>query len=131
MKFRITIGDWSYDGHEKTENYVFETAASEEHSIKKAYKKALKIVPAHLQPANICTEYEENSISDDLASEIEKYYSIELMRDWDGRDGQVDICTEDMAEMIAAFLTKGGAPTKVVTDDIPYIRLDSFGYGLF
>jgi hypothetical protein len=92
MKVRITIGDWSGDGHSHAEQFVYESNKSVE-EIRQAYKDSCRLTGLSfnhnedytglLKPGDygtdrqICTEYQESSISK-FAKEILKTFNINI-----------------------------------------------------
>lgn len=63
-RFTIPIGDWSGDGHGKTEDFVFGCNKPFK-DVVAAYKKACKKMPAETFPTFIFEEYEDHSLTED------------------------------------------------------------------
>jgi len=108
MKVKLTIGDWSQDGHNQYDEFVYESNKSVQ-EIRQAYKDSCKLTGIQFNhnkdytevignkygtERHICTEYEDNSVSD-LAKEILKKHGIKL---W--RDGEEDYYIESIEEFI-------------------------------
>jgi hypothetical protein len=75
MIHTIVIGDWSSDGHEKSDQFTFECNA-EEADIKKAYLQAVKRSGISLHrdkdATSICCEYEDNRLNEDVIEKLKE-----------------------------------------------------------
>jgi hypothetical protein len=99
MKVKLLIGDWSGDGHGKSESIIFETNKTVE-EIQQAYKDSCKLTGISFnhnedytglnlkwnhpeyKDRKICTEYDSYEISR-LAEKILKEHGIDV---WEGFD---------------------------------------------
>lgn len=93
-KVRLTIGDWSGDGHEVSEDFIFESNKNVE-EIRQAYKDSCKLTGLSFNhnedytglklgydtERQIATEYEECTISK-LAVEILLKHGIDVWKDF-------------------------------------------------
>jgi hypothetical protein len=61
-KITVNIGDWSNDGHGKTEDFVYGCNKPLK-SIAAAYKKAAKKLPEVIHPINVFEHYEDKSLT--------------------------------------------------------------------
>lgn len=68
-KFNMPIGDWSDDGHGKTETFVF-GCNKPLTAVVEAFNKAAKKLPLETHPTEIFHDYEDHSL------EAESYFSI-------------------------------------------------------
>src|SRR6185312_12976492 len=60
MNFTVVVGDWSSDGHGKTETVTFNTNATEE-ELKAAYKAGVQIIGFDMVE-ELCSDYEDNKL---------------------------------------------------------------------
>lgn len=100
MKIKITIGDWSQDGHNQYDESVFESNKTVE-EIQDAYKASCKLTGiqfnhnedytglklGYRSPFLICTEYEDSKISAE-ALEILKKHNVTVFIDDDNGDDE-------------------------------------------
>lgn len=157
MKVRLTIGDWSGDGHSISEDFIYESNKSVE-EIRQAYKNACKLTGLSFNhnddytglnlgygtDRQIATEYEESTISK-LALKILKKHGIELKSE-DGSEEYFIDGSEDFVDILIKFIKlslpdlklKEASYKKSELKDIPAINgwwnkeLNcQFGYGLF
>lgn len=68
-RFTVNIGDWSDDGHGKTEEYVFGCNKPMK-AVVSAFKKACKKFPRETHPTSIFSDYEEHSLTPKAYFEI-------------------------------------------------------------
>jgi hypothetical protein len=121
MKVKLTIGDWSGDGHNQSEDFVFEVNKSVE-EIRQAYKDSCKLTGMQFnhnenytgikydwQAARnyeICTKYEDGCMRADLVKKLKTFgldatnFSIEDVEE--GEDCHFD--TDTFAELIMEFI---------------------------
>ena len=131
--FRIPIGDWSGDGHEKCDWFTA-TAVKPIEKVREAFFAAKKLLP-HLNPEKFCCDYEDNQVPEDIATELTKKgltFDVE------------DLSSEDMARIVVWFLNRGDPELDVKLSpevDVPMLpflgydkkkrHISFFGYGLF
>ena len=88
MKIKITLGDWSGDGHGIYENFIFDSNKSVDEIIK-SYKNSCKLTGLQFNHnenytglsehdsystfRHICTEYEESEISEEAVEILSKH----------------------------------------------------------
>ena len=115
MKVKLTIGDWSQDGHTRYEIYVYDVNKSVT-EIRQAYKDSCKKtglqfnhnenysgLPEHScygTSAHICTEYESSDISEN-AKQILTSFGIDMFKYFDEDEY---IATDKFAELILDFI---------------------------
>ena len=58
--FTVTVGDWSDDGHGKTDTHLINSSLSK-HEMETAYKAGAKILGIDMV-ANLCEEYEDGTV---------------------------------------------------------------------
>ena len=125
MKFKISIGDWSSDGHGKCEYYIFE-ANHEVEVLQDGYKKSclltglqfnhnenytgIKFDWKNSDDYQICTEYEKCTASKIQYDTLKRFgldlqnYSPNIIED-DDEDKYVWLCDPDLfAIMILDFI---------------------------
>jgi len=109
-KIRLTIGDWSQDGHNQYEEFVYESNKTVE-NIKQAYKNSCKLTGLSFNhnedytglnigygsERQIATEYGECEISD-LAKEILDSFKI------DYSDYEEEPSVENFIELLINFI---------------------------
>lgn len=125
MLITLTVGDWSGDGHEKTEKYTCEFNLPID-KIEKAYKKGCKKLGFDLR-RDVAADYEDRNISKDLYDKlVEAGYSNEL-------DSDIDSLTADDFVLMWVFIAKLGNPelkcSFCPTESLSNINVG--GYGLF
>ncbi len=148
-KFKVVIGDWSKDGHNQSEQYLFECNASIP-DVKNAYKKAVKICKVSLHrdagdPDPILARYQDSKIPGPKVFAL-KILGVNfdfLSREDDideEEDGSLYFNTEDVAYLFMEMVRTqiDGFTYKRVNDEIPVINgfwsddfNYSFGYGTF
>ncbi len=139
----LVLGDWSDDGHGKTDLVIIESNLDKE-EIWAAYRKASKKLGFKLVE-DVCADYEEGGISQDyLKTLIENGLNIEKVFDTDydlkeakkvlegdDPDELVNLWTNSYTE-IFLFIVKLGDPEfeyNIIEDDSSRINIG--GYGLF
>ncbi len=105
-KFYITIGDWSDDGHGKTDQFLYESNY-EVGELQKAYKKSCKKTGVKLH--EVARDYEDGSVSPAIAKKLLKLGLDEnLIRgdedDEYWEDNEYPLIPEAMAKMIVWFI---------------------------
>ncbi len=131
-KINLVVGDWSGDGHDKTEDILI-SSSLEKKDLVKAYKAGLKATKiAH---DKFCTEYEQNSIPrstylellalDPSLGEHENYNN-------DLKDGEDiwGLTHEEFAHMYM-IIAKVGNPKLKWTFEVTSDSINIGGYGLF
>lgn len=151
-KVKITIGDWSQDGHNQYEEFVFESNKSV-NEIRQAYKNSCKLTGLSFNhnedytglslgygtERQIATEYEEAELSD-LAKEILSTFNVNYS------SYEEDSSPDKFLQLLVSFI-KLSLPDLVLEEaafkkselkDIPPVNgwwndeLNcGFGYGLF
>jgi hypothetical protein len=133
----LLVGDWSHDGHEKTQKFTIESSLNQK-ELMKAYKKGCKIIGFDLTK-DCCAEYEEFTLLrehkeklklngfykdpdqlNDLEEEEEKEYSEEDPENFMYADAFKDIWL---------FFIKTGNPSFTFNQKTETINIG--GYGLF
>lgn len=137
MKFEFTVGDWSKDGHNQSDTFIFETDATLE-QIRAAYKD----LNENLDFNNWFRKYEQSSISSsqyeefkDFAPEIAEKYMKPVINyktneptgDFGFIDGGPDEYVSMWAELIEK--TDPSIKLKLINEGLPVIH--GGGYGLY
>lgn len=136
-KFYITIGDWSCDGHGRSEDFIVSSNMPVE-SVREAHYKIKDTTGIDIE--SICAEYEEDEIDEETVG-ILKSMGFQFENSSGMGEGIVNV--PEMAR-IWIFLLQKADPTlelKIVDDDIPRLQFYGFdekrrhiggvGYGLF
>lgn len=120
----IVVGDWSGDGHEKTESFIIESNLSLD-EIRAAYAKGSEILGVDIVK-NVCAEYEDNLIPFAIAQKLNFHLKTEFTYD----KGSREITPLQWSNLFLGIV-KLGSPEftyeYVVSDNI----LNIGGYGLF
>ena len=66
----ITIGDFSLDGHEKTQDFYVRSNRTRD-ELREAWFAAKDIVPEELWPSTLCSEYEDRKMSPDVIAHLQ------------------------------------------------------------
>ena len=120
-KILLKLGDWSDDGHGKTEDVFIQCNLTME-ELQAAYKKGSKKVGVNLSD-DVCCEYEDSSIDDETRNELEKA-GLELpYSEW-------GIDATDFANLWMAIATIGNPDLKWEHDNLNVPTIDIGGYGL-
>lgn len=64
----LVVGDWSHDGHSKTETVTI-LSNLDKKALEKAYKKGSKKVGFDLE-TDVCADYEDMSMSEDISEKL-------------------------------------------------------------
>ncbi len=151
-KVKITIGDWSQDGHEEYDEFVFDSNKTV-HEIRQAYKDSCKLtglqfnynknytgLPEHNSygtDRHICTEYNENEITD-LALNILKEHGIDINVDKLDIDVFLKLLIDFIKLSLPDLVLEEAAFKKSELREIPAVNgwwndeLNvGFGYGLY
>jgi len=137
FKFYMTIGDWSGDGHEKSDNFLIESNLPIE-SVREAHFRIDKATGINIE--DICSNYEEDEIDPETVHELKM-----LGFHFDNNTGMGDgvINSEEMARLWVFLLMKADPQLKLefVEKTIPSLHfcgydsqnrhIGSVGYGLF
>ena len=142
QRYKIIVGDWSGDGHEKTTDYYVEVSHEKE-TIVKAYnktRKASKVSVTSLsmeEEANgyvsVCAEYEQNELS---AETLDKLIAVGVNRDdlmlEDGYDDDFDVWEEGIIHLFFA-MAKASLPelSYNIIQDETEVLIEGIGYGCF
>jgi hypothetical protein len=142
MRYRIVIGDWSDDGHGKTETFIVDMANLSAKEMQANYDANVK--KFGFDPKKVCEEYQD--------SEFPLEYIHALVTDglklWDNQDEEPfnfedeygpDIYgPELMARVLCYFVA--GMDWKIVLDEMPNLfggwspvlgQGENYGYGMF
>ena len=66
----ITIGDFSGDGHQKTQDFYIRSNKTRD-ELREAWFAAKNIVPEELWPSTLCSEYEDCKMSPDTITQLQ------------------------------------------------------------
>jgi hypothetical protein len=111
-KFRLSIGDWSGDGHSHSEDFVYSSNYPVE-ALQQAYKDSCKLTGLQFNynenysglkdhdgygtKRHICTEYQEGELTS-FAKKTLQEHGI------DTHDFETDGCTDNFAKLILDFI---------------------------
>lgn len=136
-QIRLTIGDWSDDGHGRTADFIVNSNLPVE-EVREAHFKIQETTGVDIE--SICSEYEEDEIDEE---------SVEILKDmgfqFSNSTGMGDGITSpaEMARLWVFLLQKAEPNLKleIQNDDIPNLHfygldekgrhISSVGYGLF
>jgi len=141
--FKIPIGDWSGDGHNECEWYIYQSNKTIE-EIREAFFASRDKVPAELQPENICCDYLDHQVSSELFRRLCELYP-DLAEDYDIMDMDeepVEIDADDMVRITIGFirlsLPDWDVQEVATTSMLPFCGFDGqqrhishIGYGCF
>jgi hypothetical protein len=121
----LVVGDWSDDGHGKTDSYTIQTKTTRL-ELEKAFKKGQKIIGFNLDE-DVCAEYEEYELKESEADKIREHLPNFNIDDLD------DGCYMDSESFAILYMeiAKLGDPTieYEIADNENSINIG--GYGLF
>lgn len=133
----LVLGDWSGDGHSKTETVTI-LSNLEKKDVAKAYKKGTKKVGFNLTE-EVCAEYEDNNISREQVEKLaelgipkDAYLdSYDLEQDEEDSEDGFSLWTNGFAELWLRIAQLGNPDFKyeVTTHDSPNINIG--GYGMY
>lgn len=139
-QFNVNIGDWSDDGHGKTDTFLFESNYPVDH-LQKAYKKSVKTTGLEL--SDVCREYEEDKINEDDFAKLKKLgCSMDLMSpdadvgDYGGASPNPEGLAEIMMWFVGLSMPEDFTCKRMANDVANFngywgdLNL-SFGYGLY
>lgn len=123
---KLVVGDWSGDGHEKTQNYYIYSNLS-----KKDIDESLKLAKNKLtfDVRNIASDYEERGMSAKQAAKLTEY-NFKFDDDNIENDGSVYLTPEIFVD-IYLFSIKLGNDNFEYTLLKPDFTINIGGYGLF
>lgn len=123
MKINLIVGDWSGDGHEKTEVFIIESNLSPD-EIKDAYAKGSKILGFNLI-RKVCIEYEDNFIPFSIAKILNSHLNTEF-----NIDGQLSlVIPKQWVDLYLKIVHLGNDSFKY--GYIAGVDINIGGYGLF
>lgn len=131
-KFRMSIGDWSNDGHGKHEDFVVESNAPVE-VVREAHFVIKDVTGINIE--KICRDYEDSSVPEEIVDELK-----DIGFEFECPGGTYP---EEMANLWIFLLQKANPvlELKIIKDKIPTLHFYGFdekkrhisfvGYGLF
>ena len=129
--FKISIGDWSDDGHGKSKDFFFKSNKKIK-LVREAYFAAKEKYPT-LCPEDFCSDYEDSTVPDEVVEQAKKLgYEIDPEDFW----------VDDMANFTAWFIMLGDPELKLTIkpevktlafygNDEKKRHISFIGYGLF
>lgn len=124
--FQYTVGDWSDDGHGKTDVFILESSV-EADVLKEAFTAGVKCIGHDV--TSMCEGYEENTIPEEVA---QAFIDVGVSLD-EADDGEVWLAPDALMDMIIATI-KAGDPT-ITLEIIRCVDLvhtiGSTGYGCY
>lgn len=128
--FNLEVGDWSHDGHERTQDNLFISSHSAA-DINLAYRSAVELIGVDIVE-DVCDDYEDNMVSPADAKRInaklDGILDVLSTADSDNPDDYaLDI--DGFVKLYLAYIHLGNAAIQMV----PVISTDIHigGYGLF
>lgn len=70
--FQLVLGDWSNDGHGRTQTVMLRADAPIE-KVREAFFKAQTLLPEVLDPTTMCAEYQETEISEECLRQLKQH----------------------------------------------------------
>ena len=137
--FRIPIGDWSGDGHSKCD-WFGASAAKPIDEVREAFFAAQKNFPKRLDVSQLCTDYGNSSIPDQVRDQL---FKLGAPIEEANEDGDYYSGSEEMAALVVWFLNQGDPELDCKLDEdaspmLPFYGADCkgrhishIGYGLF
>lgn len=161
MQIKITIGDWSKDGHEQYEEFVFESNKTVE-QVRQAYKDSCKLTglqfnhgenytglkehDSYRTKLKICTEYQDSEISVEALQILNKHNISVFEHIFEDEDTEYFLDADVFLKLLLDFI-KLSLPDLILEEasfkkselrDMPAVNgwwngeLNvQFGYGLF
>ncbi len=131
--YRITIGDWSGDGHDKTEQFYI-LSNKDVMALAAAWEKAKDACP-QLDPQNMCNDVEDHRIPAEveqwLVQEHTDFYNAWTEDDQGGEDCVIFSGPQGLAEYMLLFMQIGDPDLELKTLTVPWLSFATGGYGLF
>ena len=136
-QFRLAIGDWSGDGHGRSEDFLVSSNAPVERA-REAHYNIKDATGVDIE--NICSEYGEDEIDEETVDVLKKM-GFQFENSTGMGDGIVNV--SEMARLWIFLLQKAdpALELEMVQDDIPRLQFYGFddlkrhiggvGYGLF
>ncbi len=126
----LIVGDWSHDGHEETDSFVYESSLSQK-ELEAAYTAGSKILGFDLS-ADVCKDYEDSNISRKHVDMLTAHgIECEGYEEYHPGNDSVLLEPELFADLYLQ-ICKLGSPTFVynpVPSNVTCINIG--GYGLF
>lgn len=135
MRFQMSVGDPSGDGHSQCDYFIIETNADNIDAVNSAYNKAVKKTKLDLV-ASVCESYEENTISKANVKILAKHginiedycCDLDFMKEGDDYAPANDL----WPILVCDFIRIGNpALTFKVLEEDQFPKFDGGGYGLF
>lgn len=142
--YKIVLGDWSCDGHNQSEEVIFQTNKTNK-EIGKAFEKAKKLAGVSFDcndhtGVQLVTEYEDNKIPKSIESHFEKI-GINIAKDimeWTKKDIEEDEADDyyieptQLAELMLLMAKSQLSDLEYKIIDFGEIsQMKGAGYGLF
>jgi hypothetical protein len=129
---RLTVGDWSKDGHGMTSSFNVDTDMTTAEFLE-CYKRGVELVGFDL--TEFCDEYEDCTLSVRHIKTLEGFGCKVAVDDYDPEEKDIDLdddvslCDESYAELYVFIANLGSPlPLTIVTDDN---EVSIGGYGLY
>ena len=135
MKFQMSVGDPSGDGHSQCDYFIIETNADNMDAVNSAYQKAVKKTKLDLLES-VCESYEDYTVSKDDAETLAKHgidikdycFDLEFMKEGDDYAPAIEL----WPKLVCDFIRLGNpALTFEILEEDSFPRFDGGGYGLF
>lgn len=136
-RFWMTIGDWSSDGHGKSEDFLISSSAPVE-QVREAHYRIKGVTGIDIE--DICSRYGEDEVD---AETVESLKRMGFLFENNSGMGDGILSVEEMAKLWLFLLQQADRELELalIEDDIPSLhfsvadqqgrRISSVGYGLF
>ena len=125
---RLVVGDWSGDGHDKTDGFIFRTNWPKESAIK-AYTKGAKILGFDLH-SDYCNGYQDSGIPEEAIATLEKNGLLDREKDeWYEDEGY--LIGPTMWATLYMRVAQLGEPNFTFKESVSKSEINVGGYGLY
>lgn len=127
-RIKLIVGDWSKDGHEKTDIYLVESNLTST-KIKETYKINAELLNFNL--LDYCNKFEDSIIPAEKLDPILEILGLDKPEDWEDFEIPYNIYPEDWVKLYIAIV-KYNRPDiilNLIEEDVKEIRIG--GYGLY
>src|SRR3990167_8412406 len=108
--FQLPIGDWSKDGHRECEWFTVKSNLPIT-DVFDAYFIAKENLPEEIDPANMCSIYEDDAINSETWYLLDKHGCIAVGSDTE--NGGVSFENKEFAEIVLWFIQQGNPKLKL------------------
>lgn len=125
MIIKLTVGDWSCDGHNQSSDFYIESSVDET-EIELAYKKAVGIIGVDLTK-DVCCDYECNSIRGYILDKLNQHLNLSKSK----HINDFTVTPSGFVDLYIKYIKIGNPEIKIERkfDEVPSINIG--GYGLY